>query len=86
MYDALTTRRVYKAAMPHDVARGIILQGTGNHFDPRVVEAFLAKELLFVALQQSMAEPWMEDKAAAAKVEDHSPNGGKMDILAKCET
>jgi putative two-component system response regulator len=56
VYDALTTRRVYKAAAPHDVARGIILQGTGSHFDTRVVQAFLATELQFIAVQQGFGE------------------------------
>ncbi|MEI8375698.1 MAG: HD domain-containing phosphohydrolase [Planctomycetota bacterium] len=64
VYDALTTRRVYKAAMPHEVARGIILQGTSNHFDPRVVQAFLATEGEFLALQQSRAEPSVQHETA----------------------
>jgi putative two-component system response regulator len=66
VYDALTTRRVYKAAMPHDVARGIILQGTGAHFDPRVVQAFLAVEPEFMALQQSLAEPCLARETTLA--------------------
>jgi putative two-component system response regulator len=44
VYDALTTKRVYKAAYPHEVARSIILEGTGKHFDPDVIEAFLQCE------------------------------------------
>jgi putative two-component system response regulator len=44
VYDALTTARVYKPAYSHDVARNIILEGRGKHFDPDIVEAFLANE------------------------------------------
>ena len=46
VYDALVTKRVYKAAMPHEEAVKIILDGRGSHFDPDVVDAFLesAKE------------------------------------------
>jgi putative two-component system response regulator len=44
VYDALVSQRVYKAAYSHDVARSIILDGKGSHFDPRVVDAFLAVE------------------------------------------
>ena len=44
VYDALTSRRVYKEAMPHDVARNIVLDERGQHFDPVVVDAFLAIE------------------------------------------
>lgn len=40
VYDALTSARVYKPAMPHDRAADIIRQSAGSHFDPRVVEAF----------------------------------------------
>ena len=63
VYDALTSRRVYKAAMSHEVARGIILQGTGNHFDPRVVEAFMATEQQFIELRESLAPPCPESEA-----------------------
>lgn len=40
VYDALTSKRVYKGAMTHDVARSIILRDKGTHFDPDVVDAF----------------------------------------------
>ena len=40
VYDALTSDRVYKRAMPHQEARGLILANRGTHFDPRVVDAF----------------------------------------------
>jgi len=40
MYDALTSRRVYKAAMTHEQAVRIILEGRGTHFDPRIADAF----------------------------------------------
>jgi HD-GYP domain-containing protein (c-di-GMP phosphodiesterase class II) len=41
VYDALTSRRVYKNAMPHDEAIAIIVEGRGRHFDPDVVDAFV---------------------------------------------
>lgn len=40
VYDALVSRRVYKAAMPHQQAVEVILEGRGKHFDPDVVDAF----------------------------------------------
>jgi len=40
VYDALRSVRCYKAAMPHEVARGVILEGRGTHFDPRIVDCF----------------------------------------------
>jgi len=44
VYDALTTRRVYKDKMSHQKAREVIIQGSGTHFDPDIVRAFLARE------------------------------------------
>lgn len=41
VYDALTSKRVYKDAFPHDEAVRIIREGSGTQFDPRLVEAFL---------------------------------------------
>ena len=40
VYDALTSRRVYKDAIPHEQAVVIIIEGRGHHFDPDVVDAF----------------------------------------------
>ena len=42
VYDALICRRVYKPGMSHENASEIIVQGRGKHFDPDVVDAFLA--------------------------------------------
>lgn len=41
VYDALISRRIYKEAIPHDMATAIILEGRGAHFDPDIVDAFL---------------------------------------------
>ncbi|KJY84887.1 metal-dependent phosphohydrolase [Vibrio galatheae] len=50
VYDALISERVYKKAFSHEKAKAIILQGNGNHFDPQVVDAFIAIENEFVAI------------------------------------
>jgi putative two-component system response regulator len=41
VYDALTTKRVYKEAYSHETAFSIIIEGRGNHFDPDVVDVFV---------------------------------------------
>jgi putative two-component system response regulator len=41
VYDALTSKRVYKAAFDHESASKIITDGRGTHFDPTLVDAFL---------------------------------------------
>jgi putative nucleotidyltransferase with HDIG domain len=42
VYDALTSDRPYRKAMPPFEARELIVKGSGTEFDPEVVEAFLA--------------------------------------------
>ncbi|MCM1464721.1 MAG: HD domain-containing protein [Bacteroidales bacterium] len=42
VFDALTSKRCYKAAMPLEKAYAIIREESGTHFDPAVVEAFFA--------------------------------------------
>ena len=42
VYDALVTERPYKKAFTHDQAKEIIEDGSGSHFDPKIVEAFIA--------------------------------------------
>lgn len=41
VYDALISRRVYKAGMSHERAVEIITEERGTHFDPDIVDAFL---------------------------------------------
>ena len=57
VYDALTTKRVYKGAFAHDVARSLILEERGSHFDPDAVDAFLACEQQFIEIRDRYAEP-----------------------------
>jgi putative two-component system response regulator len=56
VYDALISRRVYKEGMPADVAEGIILDGTGTHFDPVVVAAFAELREEFRAIAARYAD------------------------------
>ena len=37
VYDALTTKRVYKPAFSHAEAVALIREGRGRHFDPAIV-------------------------------------------------
>jgi putative two-component system response regulator len=60
VYDALISRRVYKEAYRHDKTRWMIVGEAGSHFDPAVVEAFVAEEKQFVAICTQFAEPGAE--------------------------
>ncbi len=42
VYDALVSKRVYKPAFSHEKAVSIILEGKGTHFDPEMVDSFIA--------------------------------------------
>lgn len=56
VYDALTTKRVYKSAFAHDIAKSIIVEEKGSHFDPSIVEAFLAVEQQFIQISARFAD------------------------------
>lgn len=45
VFDALTSRRCYKDAMPLEKAYAIIREESGTHFDPTVVEAFFSAKI-----------------------------------------
>lgn len=62
VFDALVSQRVYKSAIPPAEARDIIIEKSGSHFDPAVVEAFCA---CYPALLN-----------ANARIEDHGDDEG----------
>jgi response regulator RpfG family c-di-GMP phosphodiesterase len=66
VYDALTTDRPYRAAMSHAEAREYIVSQYGAHFDPEVVEAFVARERDFARLSAANNANPPEPAASAA--------------------
>ena len=52
VYDALVSKRVYKNALGHDLARSIIVEESETHFDPEIVEAFLGMEDKFIKINE----------------------------------
>jgi putative two-component system response regulator len=56
VYDALTSRRVYKKPMSHEEAIAIICQGRGGHFDPEVVDAFVKEADVFLEISQDFCD------------------------------
>jgi putative two-component system response regulator len=57
VYDALTSKRVYKDAFTHDIARAMIVKDSGSHFDPDVVAAFIRVESRFIDTREKITEP-----------------------------
>ncbi len=56
VYDALTSKGIYKEAYTHGKALHIITSESGRHFDPEITEAFLAHEKDFDAVRKEMQE------------------------------
>jgi putative two-component system response regulator len=56
VYDALTSRRCYKQKFSHDKSRSIIIEQSGSHFDPDVVEAFLTREDEFIRIRREFQD------------------------------
>jgi HD-GYP domain-containing protein (c-di-GMP phosphodiesterase class II) len=50
VYDALSSKRVYKDAFPHDECVRLIREGAGTQFDPDLVRVFLSIEAEFAAI------------------------------------
>jgi putative two-component system response regulator len=57
VYDALISKRVYKPALRHDIAVGMIREGRGKHFDPAITDAFLLIQDEFRAIAARYADP-----------------------------
>ncbi len=55
VYDALVASRPYRGPMPHEQAVGIIRAQRGTHFDPDVVDAFVAAENDIEALSKTLS-------------------------------
>ena len=55
-YDAIVSKRVYKSAKSHDMARAIIAEDSNKHFDPMVVNTFFACEDLFIKIFNKFKE------------------------------
>lgn len=52
VYDALTSKRVYKEAFTHDQSRKIIVEECVSHFDPEVLNAFQDLEDQFIDIRK----------------------------------
>ena len=50
VFDALISRRVYKAPIPFDTVREMIAEERGHHFDPDIAEVFVAGHHDFEAI------------------------------------
>ena len=56
VYDALTSRRIYKSPMSHAQAVEIIQRDSGTHFDPEVVAVLLENQEQFESTAKQLAD------------------------------
>jgi PAS domain S-box-containing protein len=70
-YDAITSKRCYKAAMSHEEACSRLVSSSGTHFDPEVVAAF---QRVAPAFQETMLHA-QEEQTAPAPLDVRSPTG-----------
>ena len=80
VYDALTSVRCYKPAMPHDKAKRIIVEGRGSQFDPDIVDAFLELEQQFADLARELSDSAEEQAACATPT--HAPTAAPPPLAA----
>ena len=72
VFDALTSARVYKPAMPAAKAREIMVAERGRHFDPDLLDIFLGDFDGFCAISCRYPDP---DPASAANAERGARRG-----------
>lgn len=66
-YDAMTSQRCYKRALPHERAVELICADSGAHFDPQVVEAFLEVADDFDRVRASKSDPITEPAISSSR-------------------
>lgn len=68
VYDALSSKRVYKDAFPHDECVRLIREGAGTQFDPDLVRVFLTIESDFDAIAQRFKVVVADQREAASTI------------------
>ncbi len=56
VFDALISRRCYKEPFTIDKTTAILVEGRGKHFDPEVVDAFVAERDTFIGIAETYAD------------------------------
>ena len=65
VYDAIISRRAYKGAMSHEKAVAAIREGCGVHFDPELVNAFIANDEDFRLIAEEHSSDTLDAERAA---------------------
>jgi putative two-component system response regulator len=69
VYDALISRRIYKEPMSHEQARELMIAGRAQHFDPDLLDGFLAIQSEFLTIAHSYTDDEAHMQALRARFE-----------------
>ena len=78
VYDALSSRRIYKSAFPHKKCVEIICKESGKQFDPHLVDVFLKIEGEFREIAEQFAEKLEESESLRAAECPDPQDAGKL--------
>src|SRR5262245_38517126 len=82
VYDALSSRRVYKEAFPHQECMTIIRSEAGKQFDPHLTEVFLQIETEIEAIARRYAElPESNDSCESCPPDQAAPEIATQTLL-----
>ena len=72
VFDALSSKRPYKDAFPIDKCMSILREGRGQHFDPRVLDAFETRQDDIIQVRQRCLETVFDEPEAEPELETSS--------------
>jgi putative two-component system response regulator len=84
VYDALTSKRIYKPRYSHQTARSLILEGLGTQFDPQIVQAFLNREADFIDVSEQLRDEPVEDDLGSDPEELSVGSANDLSELVSC--
>ena len=76
VYDALTSRRPYKMPFAHAESVSIIIADRGHHFDPAIVDTFIALESDFQQISERVTDESANAIGEGTNLEKRSPLQG----------
>ncbi len=85
VYDALISKRVYKPPFPHEKAVEIIVEGKDKHFDPDLVDAFVALEDTFRNIALTFADYEEERQMLGGAIADEVDSSRKIEKILLVE-
>lgn len=71
VFDALTSTRVYRLAMPMNAAVAVVVAERGHHFDPDVVDVLVERQDDLLAIESVWPDPAVPRPTSVVIIDDH---------------